>query len=178
MSERSEKPMVTSFEKQYIETFGEFYESRGMTKILGQVYAILAYKARDADNGLTQQEIADIIDRSVSTASRVLDQLSEMGFCGYIEEINPRGRRERKYYMSSSIKQIAVGRFFKLIKDNIKLENELSQIEESIPKSEKKENRPLIKHLNEMKESIQMLNSLYKRMIEIGKDVLTQEKNN
>lgn len=166
---------LSPFEKQYIETFGRFYESRGMTKIIGQVYAILAYQARDSDNGLTQQEIADMIDRSVSTASRVLDQLTDMGFCGYIEEINDRGRRERKYYMSSSIKEIAVGRFFKLIKDNIRLENDLNQIRESIPKSERKANRQLLQHLDEMKESIEMLNILYKRMIEISKDVLKQQ---
>ncbi|MFX0061893.1 MAG: hypothetical protein ACFFC7_06865 [Candidatus Hermodarchaeota archaeon] len=165
------KEKLTVYEKKYIELFGKLYEKRGQTKALGQVYAVLAYKAQSPENGLEQQEIAAMVDRSVSAVSRLLNKLVEMKFCNFVEEMD-KGRRKRKYYMTVSFKEIAIGRFYQIIKDNLFLREELEKIPKNLPKEEIDENKELIEFLERMLTMIDKMNEFYKKAIGFVEELL------
>ncbi|MBD3197283.1 MAG: hypothetical protein GF317_19670 [Candidatus Lokiarchaeota archaeon] len=158
-------------EKEYIQLFGKLYKKRGFTNTLGQIFAILSYKANTPEEGLDQQEIARMIDRSVSTASRLLNKLVDMQYCNFIEQINENDRRERKYYMSKSINQIASRRFKFLIKESKELKNELISIQDEIPKNQQDNHEEISKHLEYLISQVEKLIEFYSRVLKLSKEL-------
>ena len=86
-------------EKRYINLFGDYYEKRGLPHAMGQIYSVLAYKAQTPEEGMTQRDIAQLVDRSVSAVSRLLNSLVEMGLGLYTEKVNERGIRNTTQIM-------------------------------------------------------------------------------
>ncbi|TXT64316.1 MAG: hypothetical protein BAJALOKI3v1_230047 [Promethearchaeota archaeon] len=158
-------------EKHYIQLFGKLYEKRGFTQTLGQIFAILSYKANNPEEGLDQQEIAEMIDRSVSTASRLLNKLVDLQYCDFVEKINENDRRERKYYMSKSINQIASKRFKYLIKESEELKNNLVRIQNEIPKNQQDKNKEISEHLNYLTSQVEKLIEFYSRVLKLSKEL-------
>ncbi|MBN2230073.1 MAG: helix-turn-helix domain-containing protein [Candidatus Thorarchaeota archaeon] len=139
-----------------------------MPKGMGKVYAIISYKATRPEDGLTQQEIADYIDRSVSTISRLLDTIVEMGFLNYTEEINERGKRERKYYMASDMGDIVVKRFQDSIEQNVHLKNSLQLIIAKMKKQDVQKHKEFLTHLEQMDNEIDLIIRLYEKASKLG----------
>lgn len=168
----SKKLTLTIFEKQYLNLFGDLYEKRGFPKALGQIYALLALKANTPEDGLVQQDIAKLIDRSVSAVSRLLTKLAEMKYCEYVEVINPNKKRERKYYMRLSMKDIALRRINLIIDENDELKNSLNLIIDKIGSQEKKEQAEFIDFIKSMSLQIVKLRAFYEKTIDTGKELL------
>ena len=138
---------------------------RGQPETLGKIYALLAYKANSQEKGMDQQQIAKLVDRSVSTVSRLLNELETAGFCRYTEIINKSGKRERKYFMLSSTKEIAKKRFRILIEQNEWFIGELSKVNKLVSESGDTEEDVFLQHLSTIEVSAEKLNTVYKFII-------------
>lgn len=163
---------LSQFERNLLEIFGRYYEKRGMPNALGQIYILLAYKAPNPEAGLDQQYIANIIDRSVSTASRLLNKLVQMGFADYTEEINENDRRERKYYMLADLQEMAANRFQLLILENKGLHRQVKRLEKKAAKANGQKNKELINYLDVLEAQIGKMSQLYEKLLELSEDIL------
>jgi DNA-binding transcriptional regulator GbsR (MarR family) len=159
-------------EKRYINLFGEYYEKRGLPHAMGQIYSVLAYKARTPEEGMTQRDIAQLVDRSVSAVSRLLNSLVEMGLGLYTEKVNERGRRERRYYLAASIADITVQRLGIILLQNVNLHESISKIIDQMSGTSIKKNKELVNHLTQMQEMIKAVNKFYEDAIEKSKTTL------
>ncbi|MFW9995886.1 MAG: hypothetical protein ACFFD4_27855 [Candidatus Odinarchaeota archaeon] len=157
-------------EKKVMNLFGQFYVMRGLHRGLGQIFAVLTLKTDSPQNGLDQQTIAEMIGRSVSTASRLLNKFVEMRYCDYTEELNEHKKRERKYYMTTSIKQIAVNRFHRIIREHTYLKNGLSKIRNDIAEEELSSNSTFVKQLELLSRQIDKLNEFFEKAIVLSND--------
>ena len=159
-------------EKRYINLFGDYYEKRGLPRAMGQIYSVLAYKAQSPEQGMTQKDIALLVDRSVSAVSRLLNSLVEMGLGLYTEQVNERGRRERRYYLAASIADITVQRLGIILLQNVNLHESITKILEQMTGSSIEKNKELVDHLTQMQQMIKAVNKFYEGAIEKSKTAL------
>ncbi|MFX0203812.1 MAG: hypothetical protein ACFFCW_47545 [Candidatus Hodarchaeota archaeon] len=172
MTDNNKAYQLTKYEKTYIDVFGRLYETTyGVPKSIGQIYALLAYKTKSPESGLNQQDIAALIDRSVSTVSRLLNKLVELKYCNYVEELNEQSRRERKYYQTN-IKDLASNRFKFIISQNRLIQAELEKIKAEIPTEEVPENKEFIAHLEWLNKMFEQLNNIYKQAVILSQELL------
>jgi DNA-binding transcriptional regulator GbsR (MarR family) len=148
---------LTTFEKEFIECFQRFYELRGRSDTLGQVFSILFIRAGTSDKGLSQTEISSLLHKSKSSISRALDLIVEQGFCTYRLEDNENERAERKYFIKGSFKQLAISRTERSLRENTSLKKNLEQIRDDIPTSKKQKNQDLITQIDNFNNLIDML---------------------
>ncbi|MFW9995094.1 MAG: hypothetical protein ACFFD4_23855 [Candidatus Odinarchaeota archaeon] len=106
----------------------------------------------------------------IASASRLLNKSVEMRYCDYTEELNEHKKRERKYYMTTSIKQTVVNRFHQIIRENTYLKNGLSKIRNDIAAEELSSNSKFPEQLELLRSQIDKLNEFYEKAIVLSKD--------
>ncbi|MHA1984890.1 MAG: hypothetical protein ACW967_11080, partial [Candidatus Hodarchaeales archaeon] len=60
---------LSEFEKEFINIWGQLYENRSQSRLLGEIWGLITLKADSPENGLDQQEISNILHKSLSTVS-------------------------------------------------------------------------------------------------------------
>lgn len=165
------RKMLSRFEKEYLDAFGRFYEARGMQRAVGQIYALLAYKADNANNGLTQIDIGQYINRSISTVSRSLRTLTNLDLCDFTENVNIKGRLERKYYLSSyhHIWEMLTKRFELALLQDMSLKSNLYAIPSHMSEKEKKQYSVFLDHLRTLDESLTERHEFYQEVVALSR---------
>jgi DNA-binding transcriptional regulator GbsR (MarR family) len=148
---------LTTYELEFINCFGKFFELNGQSDTLGRIFGLLYLKATSSETGLVQKKIVSLIGKSKATISRNLDILVKQGFCSYILEDNEISRAERKYYVKGSYKEIAISRLKKSLANNMTLNKNLHKIEKNIPKREIPHNEGLLTRIDLFAEFIDLL---------------------
>ncbi|MFX0090581.1 MAG: hypothetical protein ACFFBD_02365 [Candidatus Hodarchaeota archaeon] len=158
------KIILNKYEKEFIDSFGEMYDLHGRSETMGLIFAVLTLKARAPEAGMDQQEIASIIGKSVSTVSRTLNRMVEAKFCTFIEEMNEKYRRERKYFVKTSFRELALDRIKQQIKQILRFKDRLEQIKRNVLENAADENA-----VNENKDLLDELDALiiiYSQLVE------------
>jgi DNA-binding transcriptional regulator GbsR (MarR family) len=158
---------LTVYEKEFITCFQRFYELRGRSETLGLVFGLLFIRAPSSTKGLSQKEIAFLVDKSKSSVSRVLEILIDQGFCSYKLEDNEAARAERKYYIKGSFKELTIDRTDRSLKSESSLKVELKQIKNSIPKIEKQSHQRLLKKIDLFCDLIDVLARIHQYSLEV-----------
>jgi DNA-binding transcriptional regulator GbsR (MarR family) len=126
---------LTEPEKSFVDVYGKMFALR-RSKNFGRIFALILLKAKIPEQGLEQQEIAQIIRNnfndtiSVSTVSRILNKMLVGNYCNYTEEKGKRSKR--KYFSSMDFKQLAIERLTNNIKEGEYLMNKLNEIKKEI----------------------------------------------
>ena len=115
--------------------------------------------------GLSQKEIALLLDTSKSSISRALDLIVDQGFCSYTLEDNEFARAERKYYIKGSFKELTVNRTETSIKTNSLLKTDLERIKVSVPVSEEQSNQELLTKIDLFCDLIDVLTTIDQRSL-------------
>ena len=121
----------------------------------GRVFALLLLRATNSSQGLEQDQIAETLTRnfnesvSVSTISRVLNQMIIGGYCNYTEEKGKRSKR--KYYYAGTTKQLAIERIASQRKEGMKLIEMLKEIKkETLNANDNDQNSYLITSIDSL----------------------------
>ncbi len=148
------------------------WESRGAYYIIGQIFGILVLRAFKPEYGLDQQSIAKLIDRSVSSISRSLSSLITTGYCRYVESINMKNRRERRYFVTLNLKEMTVDRFRETLHETLTFKDELTRIQKQMTEEDKKKFSLMALFFQGAQQNLAELAEFYKRTIELGEKSL------
>ncbi|MHA2334391.1 MAG: hypothetical protein ACXAEU_20360 [Candidatus Hodarchaeales archaeon] len=129
-------------------------------------------KAKTAETGLTQQEIATIFEKSLSTISRALKQMVHLGYCNYVYADSEQARAERKYFAKGSYVELVIARANQYFEDSFPLKRSIKKIVESIPETEaeKRSNRDLIDRIEFFTKQIDLVVATYDEMLKMVKE--------
>lgn len=94
------------YEKKFIEMYGSLFDEMGRSETQGKIFAYLLLRGNSEVNGLSQEDLAETVNRSVSTVSRVLGDMVKGGLCTVKEAINEKYRRENRYYISKGVYEL------------------------------------------------------------------------
>jgi DNA-binding transcriptional regulator GbsR (MarR family) len=166
---------LNQFEMDFINSFSQFYELRGRSETLGQVFGLLFLRAPSPERGLTQKEIASLIGKSKSSISRILDLLIEQQFCAYALEDNEMARAERRYFVRGSFKELTIDRTKQSMAQDASLKASLQKITESIPNEEKSRNQDLLSMITQFRELIDILKTTQEKTLEILQEHYTDQ---
>ncbi|MFW9856318.1 MAG: hypothetical protein ACFFFG_14795 [Candidatus Thorarchaeota archaeon] len=154
-------------EKDFINSFSRFYELKGRSETLGQVFGLLFLRAPSPERGLSQKEIASLIGKSKSSISRVLDLLLEQQFCTYTLENNENARAERKYFVKGSFRALTIDRTKQTMAQDASLKADLLKIAESIPGDKNTRNQELAAVITKFCDLIDVLKLSHEKTLEI-----------
>lgn len=157
---------LSATEQEYLEIYADLYKKRGQSPVLGKIFGLLLYRAKSMEEGMDQQKIAELVDRSVSTVSRLLVDMEKMGLVSYTEVFNEKKRRERKYYMANSIRDITAKRFQVLIAEVHSFNKKVQELRKRHPG----EDPDLSKHLDHLGKDNQFLLELYQKVLDMSKE--------
>jgi len=125
---------LTNPEKEFIDLLGHAFEKRRSYNF-GRIFALLSLKADSIEKGLDQQQIFEIINSnfsenklSISTVSRVLKSLEQSNYCESI----PTENRRRKYFTTSSFKELILTRLSQNFIEWKKLAEDLNKLKANI----------------------------------------------
>ncbi len=125
---------LTDPEKRFIEFLGHAFEIRRSYNF-GRIFALLILRADTQEKGLDQQQILEKINSnfsknkiSISTVSRVLKSLELSNYCESI----PTENRRRKYFTTSSFKELTLMRLSQNFIEWKKFTEDLNLIKTSI----------------------------------------------
>lgn len=157
---------MTPHEEEFVNCFGKYFESHKRPVIVGQIFGLLNLKAKTSEAGLTQQEIAAVFEKSLSTVSRALKQMVHLGYCNYIYEDNEQARAERKYYAKGSYVELVIARANQYFTDSFPLKNSLKKIIESVLENgaDTSSNKDLIDRINFFNKQIDLVIATYDKM--------------
>lgn len=158
---------LSSYEKEFIQCFQHFYEQRGRSETLGQVFGLLFIRAPSPQKGLSQKEISLLLDKSKSSVSRALDLITDQGFCSYVLVDNEYARAERKYSVKGSFKELSISRTEKELQENLSLKEDLVKIKNRIPKSNAKKNDELLTKIDLFCDLSDVLIKIHKHSLDL-----------
>ncbi|MFW9777670.1 MAG: hypothetical protein ACFFE8_02370 [Candidatus Heimdallarchaeota archaeon] len=158
---------LNQYEKDFINSFSKFYELKGRSETLGQVFGLIFLRAPSPERGLSQKEIAALIGKSKSSVSRVLDFLLELRFCKYMLEDNENARAERKYFVKGNFKELTVDRITQSMAQDASLKADLLKIFENIPRESNTRNQELASMITKFCELIDVLKLSHEKTLEL-----------
>jgi len=168
MSSKTELEL-TEYERKYITIVGERFGVHGRSEVMGQIFGLLSLRARSAENAISQQEIAELIGKSISTISRSLKKLCKGGYCTYVLENNELDRAERRYHARYDYKEFILARFEHTLGEARLLVEDLTNLIQAIPEEEVKENSHLLeeidRYIEETKMSARVIDKLQKELV-------------
>ncbi|UCH03512.1 MAG: hypothetical protein JSW05_07890, partial [Candidatus Thorarchaeota archaeon] len=119
---------------------------------------------------LSQQEIARLISKSLSTVSRSLKKLFKGGYCTYILEDNELDRAERRYHARYDYKEFILARFAHTLGEASLLVDDLTSLSQSIPEEKAQENNHLLeeidRYIRETNMSTRVIEKLQKEILD------------
>ncbi|MHA2295060.1 MAG: hypothetical protein ACXAEU_14720 [Candidatus Hodarchaeales archaeon] len=143
---------------------------RGRPKNIGVILALLSLKARSPEFGLDQEEIADLTGKSLSTISRALNDAVELKYCEYKETMNEIFRRERKYYVRTSFKEMVLERLTKTADESKILQDKINKIRSSMKEEEITNNNELLEHFDRLDKQATLLIEFNRKIIELSQE--------
>ncbi|MHA2105547.1 MAG: hypothetical protein ACW981_19140 [Candidatus Hodarchaeales archaeon] len=150
---------LSDYEKEFINIWGQLYENRSQSKVLGEIWGLLTLKADSPENGLDQQEISKILHKSLSTVSRQMKTLVDMQIVSFTD------KGIRKYYTSKNFKQITNLRFQASIQEYLWTIEQLNSIKEEISNQEVEEYKNLINTINLTEKTLTNISNIYRKII-------------
>lgn len=160
---------LTEYERKYIRIVGQGFGVHGRSDVMGQIYALLNLKSKTRETALSQQDIATLIHKSISTVSRTLKKLVQGGYCDYILEDNELERAERRYHAKRDYKELLLARITQSITEAHALVESLTKLSQSIPKERADENQSLLEQIQHHIEETQVAS---KAVEQLGKDIM------
>ncbi len=165
---------LTEYERKYITIVGKRFGVHGRSEAMGQIFALLNLRARSPETAMSQQEIAELITKSLSTVSRSLKKLLKGGYCNYILEDNELERAERRYHARYDYKEFILARFAHTLGEARLLVDELTNLFHSIPADRMDENSNLLeqitRYISETNVSSKIIEKLREELIDDLKD--------
>ena len=161
---------LTEFEMRYISIVGKRFGVHGRSEVMGQIFALLNLRARSSETALSQQVIAKIIGKSLSTVSRTLKRLFQGGYCSYVLEDNEQERAERRYHAKYDYMEFLLARFSTTLKEASLLVDDLIELKHSVPGDRTDEDKQLLDqidhHIDQTKVTTKILEKLQKELVD------------
>ncbi len=161
---------LTEYERRYVTIVGKRFGVHGRSEVMGQIFALLSLRARSPENAMSQQEIAGLIEKSLSTVSRSLKKLYKGGYCAYVLEDNELDRAERRYHARYDYKEFILARFAHTLGEASLLVEDLTSLSQSIPEERTQENSHLLeeigRYIEETNMSTRVIEKLRRELID------------
>ena len=161
---------LTEYERRYITIVGKRFGVHGRSEVMGQIFALLSLRARSSEDAMSQQEIAGLIGKSLSTISRSLKKLYKGGYCTYVLEDNELDRAERRYHARYDYKEFILARFAHTLGEARLLVEDLTNLMQTVPEEKAEENRHLLeeidRYIEETNMSTRVIEKLQKELID------------
>ncbi len=161
---------LTEYERRYITIVGKRFGVHGRSEVMGQIFALLSLRVRSPENAMSQQEIAGLVGKSLSTVSRSLKKLYKGGYCSYVLEDNELDRAERRYHARYDYKEFILARFAHTLGEAHLLVEDLTNLSETIPDERAEENSHLLeeidRYIEETNMSTRVIEKLQKELID------------
>jgi DNA-binding PadR family transcriptional regulator len=160
---------LNSHERQLIHLLGNIFTIHGRSKNFGFTFAILQLKAPDEADGLDQEMIQRYIETnfhpvSISTISRILNQLTEQEYCDYVEErTHNYGRKRMKFFRKTSLKKVLLDRIDYAIQEFDAISTQLEKIKADAL-TDASNNSDLISLITYLQDVYSLSKKLYQRL--------------
>ncbi|MFW9996345.1 MAG: hypothetical protein ACFFD4_30160 [Candidatus Odinarchaeota archaeon] len=163
---------LSSDEKEFIELFVRNFDAEGRKRGMGQIMALLMYKG---EQGLTQNEIANLLDLSVSQVSRLLKILVDSKRCSSSDSNvrTDKGRLEKKYFFKSSLKEMVADRMKHGIKEYTSLKNDTILLREKVMKQDAGKHGELIANLQRMEKMSDDIILFFTKAMELAGEIFS-----
>ncbi|NHI94918.1 MAG: hypothetical protein EAX96_20685 [Candidatus Lokiarchaeota archaeon] len=172
------KYYLNDHEKQLLSMLGDTFAIHGRSKNFGLVFAILQLKALNEGQGLDQETIQGYIETnfkpvSVSTISRILNQLTNQGYCDSIEErTEDHGRKRLKFFRKESFKKLFENRINYSILEFEGISTKLNLIKNDILKINNNENEELLELIDYLNEFYRISKKIYEQIKKMSQEEL------
>lgn len=172
-------------EKKFISLIGDLYEMRGQIRTQGMIWGLIYLKK---SSPLDQQQMAFLLEISVSTVSRNVKILQKLHLIEFREEndlndtdtlhFERKYYSRRKYFIKTDIKDLIKFSIQAIINNSMKFRKELFDLQNTLIKDGGKNsniNNNLIDNITEINNRITILNKIFtqfaKESEEVFKDV-------
>ena len=170
---------LNEHEKQLLIMIGDTFAIHGRSKNFGLVFALLQLKALNKEQGMDQETIQGYIETnfkpvSVSTISRILNQLTSQEYCDSIEErTEDHGRKRLKFFRKGSFKKLFENRINYNILEFEGISNRLKMIKKSALNDNKSENKELLELIDYLNEFYTITKKIYERIKKMTQEELS-----
>ncbi|MCY3414336.1 MAG: hypothetical protein INQ03_22005 [Candidatus Heimdallarchaeota archaeon] len=169
---------LTPYEIDFLELYARAFDKTGKTKNMGRIFGLFLLKSRDESHAMDQQEIENYltysrtkngktleVSVSLSTVSRTLTDMAKVGYIANYFEEGENNRPIRKYFMKSSLKDMAFDRLKGGIYESQALIKNLNLLLDDLPEDE-----------TNMRDKIVAISKLYGDIIRIYDEILKRSE--
>ena len=153
---------IQDVKNEFIRIYEDILRKRGLSPILGRILAIFLLEGRD----LSQQEVSMLSSYSLSSVSRALDQLVQMG--ALYKNKDPRALRQHVYHIDVNLQEMVSSSLDAVIQNNMKSLEEVNKLAKNIhvinQRTETEEGARIEKTLSDFGNSMSVLLEVLKKV--------------